>query len=239
MNNLFENFRHFLSEEEIEEADRASKKGVKLQRVPEKMNKYLSDDNEPKFFMQFSYINKLGINPRSDWKTPLGIYSYPITTNLLSQFKKGRLPFAQDRKFIIVFSIRPGTKIYNTSPDTLEGKDEAGIPEEEYENLLIKIFSKEMAQKVGNSSFHRSFEEGLNQRRAASSSSDRRFRGPGLLKDPDTYTREDLIAAIEYSAVYDEATSEAKSQTHIVVEDLENLIQPFFNIFQCFLTTST
>lgn len=55
------------------------------------------------YFIQFSNIEKLGINPRSEFNTPLGIYAYPLTKRIYIQFRQDNIPFASDRKYIILF----------------------------------------------------------------------------------------------------------------------------------------
>lgn len=74
--------------------------------VMEILSKYKNDD---KVFIHFSDIPKLGINPMSDFNTPLGIYSYPLkkawtkyslyNTNELVH----NLPYASNRKHVVVF----------------------------------------------------------------------------------------------------------------------------------------
>lgn len=40
--------------------------------------KYYKSKNPEDYFISFTAIDKLGINPRSDYKTPIGIYTYPV-----------------------------------------------------------------------------------------------------------------------------------------------------------------
>lgn len=57
---------------------------LSLSYVDRKGNKYNSNDilikfiNEDNYFVTFTETNKVGINPRTKYNTPLGIYSYPI-----------------------------------------------------------------------------------------------------------------------------------------------------------------
>lgn len=59
--------------------------------------------DEPWIFVHFSDLNKLGLNPRSKFNTPLGIYGYPLTKRIYKQLKEDRIPFASDRKFMHVY----------------------------------------------------------------------------------------------------------------------------------------
>jgi len=91
--------------------------------------------------MQFSNVNKLGINPKSGYRTPLGIYSYPITDRLYRQFINGKLPFAQDRKYIIVFKPREDKNIVVS----LGKRNNGGLDDKAYAEAIENLLSKELA----------------------------------------------------------------------------------------------
>jgi hypothetical protein len=66
---------------------------------------YKYDDNA---YIHFSDLNKLGMNPLSDFQTPYGIFAYPLKeiwkeydVDKLKTFKK--VPFASNRKYIHLF----------------------------------------------------------------------------------------------------------------------------------------
>ena len=129
-------WREFLKEEELEEKTRAEKEGVPLPSTSEALEKYVADDfKAPEYFMQFSDINKLGINPSSKYNTPLGIYSYPITKQIFRLFTKGKLPFAQDRKYIIVFKPKEDKNVIIS----LGKKNNGGIDDETYKAALDNL----------------------------------------------------------------------------------------------------
>lgn len=50
-------------------------------------------------------INKIGINPQSQYNTPIGIYSYPLTQEYYEKLVKNKLPFAGNQRYINLFSI--------------------------------------------------------------------------------------------------------------------------------------
>ena len=144
---LFESWRRYLEEQDLEEVTRASKEGVALPSTVEEIEKYIADDqSKPKYFMQFSDINKLGINPQSEFKTPLGVYSYPITQPIYDRFKRGQLGFATERKYIIIFKVRDGKNIIYTDY-------KGGIDDKEYKNYLIKLLSEIEAKRLTISGF--------------------------------------------------------------------------------------
>jgi hypothetical protein len=51
-------------------------------------------------YVTFTKVDKLGINPRSDYNTPLGIYAYPIKYVI---DEEGDVPFAGNNPYIQVF----------------------------------------------------------------------------------------------------------------------------------------
>lgn len=59
-------------------------------------------------FVSFTDIEKLGINPKSKYKTPLGIYSYParyVVETVRSKFEDMTdLPFAGDKPYVNLFT---------------------------------------------------------------------------------------------------------------------------------------
>lgn len=145
---LLENFR-----KHIEEATRASKEKVTLPSATEILEGYISDSDVPRYFMQFSDTNKLGINPKSKYNTPLGIYSYPITKEMIEKFKIGKLPFAQKRKNIIIFKARnPNRIIVNRGPG-----NKGGLEDDKFFTLALKLFSEEGVSATSNITLYREF----------------------------------------------------------------------------------
>ena len=75
----------------------------------EQLKPYFDDENA---YISFTSVDKLGINPRSKFNTPLGIYSYPLkeikefyddTNNDWDKTEKINVPFAGDRDYIWLF----------------------------------------------------------------------------------------------------------------------------------------
>ena len=142
MSKFQDNWNSFLDESRIDEKTRAEKEGVKLPSTAEQLKKYVAKDfTDPEYYMQFSNVNKLGINPKSGYRTPLGIYSYPITDRLYRQFVAGKLPFAQDRKYIIVFKPREDKNIVVS----LGKRNNGGLDDKAYAEAIENLLSKELA----------------------------------------------------------------------------------------------
>lgn len=61
-------------------------------------------------FASFTSLEKLGINPKTPYDTPLGIYAYPLTyvqKQIGDDYHPGdRLPFAGDAEYVNLFSVK-------------------------------------------------------------------------------------------------------------------------------------
>ena len=66
------------------------------------------------FYISYTAIDKIGVNPRSSYNTPVGIYSYPLTDDILTGIIDGGLskgvPFAGDSPYIHLFSAKDPSK---------------------------------------------------------------------------------------------------------------------------------
>lgn len=56
----------------------------------------------PNYFVTFTELPKVGINPRSKYQTPLGIYTYPIVPQIIRAHTDKTLPFAGEENYISV-----------------------------------------------------------------------------------------------------------------------------------------
>lgn len=63
--------------------------------------------NKPNMFVTFTQLPKVGINPQSNYNTPIGVYSYPLEYILERAYQKGTIfgaaPFASDAKYVHLF----------------------------------------------------------------------------------------------------------------------------------------
>ena len=69
------------------------------------------------FFVSFSDIPKLGINPKTDYNTPAGIYSYPLR-QMWPAIKANTIPYAGERQYALVFQPRNFIGIVNVNTYT-------------------------------------------------------------------------------------------------------------------------
>jgi hypothetical protein len=63
--------------------------------------KYVNDSN---IFVTFTIVNKIGINPKSDFQTPLAIYTFPLKEAWQQYQSLDRFPFVTGRPYIWVIS---------------------------------------------------------------------------------------------------------------------------------------
>lgn len=75
----------------------------------DELEKFVSSDDNPKYFFHLSDLERFGINVQSKFGTPFGIYAYPLTAEFLEMLKRGRLPFAGERKYVHIFSLNVAT----------------------------------------------------------------------------------------------------------------------------------
>lgn len=70
--------------------------------------------NDSNMFIQFSDINKLGVNPKTEFNTPAGIYAYPLK-QIWKDLVNNKIPFAGERKYVILFqAVNYITNRYNS-----------------------------------------------------------------------------------------------------------------------------
>jgi len=160
---LLENWKEFLTEENDELSEMATawkERGLagpyklesgEMGSTLEVLKQYVTPDNEkPTHFIHFGGVGhrdakigdldrgpqfKFGINPRSTYHTPTGIYAFPLSDEIFRQLENGDLPFAQDEPFILLFKPKETLPIIYTSED---------IPDDEYREYIEKLFSQEM-----------------------------------------------------------------------------------------------
>ena len=68
------------------------------------LSQYITSENNPEFFIHFGSVDRVGINPRSSYQTPNGVYCYPLTKQIFRDFVNENLPFAQDQPYIHIIS---------------------------------------------------------------------------------------------------------------------------------------
>jgi len=109
----------------------ATKRGVVLPSLLERLKPYavegLRNTALPTHFIHFSQIEKVGLKLKSEYNTPLGIYTYPLTHYTLGLLERGRLPFAADRQYLILLQAKSDANLLYSEPD---------VPAVEYQKLV-------------------------------------------------------------------------------------------------------
>jgi hypothetical protein len=95
----------------IIEMSRYKKETGKSSWGAEDLKKYLSDTSQDaKNFQQYAFtmtsINKVGVNPRSEYETPLGVYFYPLTNEMYDSLIDNNLPFASESENVSLVRLK-------------------------------------------------------------------------------------------------------------------------------------
>jgi hypothetical protein len=75
--------------------------GENLPRTPDLLKKYIDKkaQNNLPYFVHYSNLNILSLNPNNTYGTPLGIYAYPLISNVSENF-------ATERKYAHIFTLK-------------------------------------------------------------------------------------------------------------------------------------
>ncbi|OUW11046.1 MAG: hypothetical protein CBD26_03920 [Candidatus Pelagibacter sp. TMED166] len=123
----------------IVEKTRAEKEGVKLPSQLNRINSYLEEtsDGKPMFYMTFTQINKVGINPGSKYQTPNGIYSYPLTKQIYKLLAAGKLPFAQEQPYVSILE-----------PEDRGSLAHNDMGEQEYQEAVVNMYDGDASRVI-------------------------------------------------------------------------------------------
>jgi hypothetical protein len=186
----------------IIEKTRADKEGVKLRSQLSKIDSYVEEtsDGKPMFYMTFTKINKVGINPRSKYNTPNGIYAYPVTKKIYDQLVAGRLPFAQEQPYVSILE-----------PEDRGSLAHNDMSEEEYQQAVLSLYNGEASRIWLSAKKAFNFDITVDIRDASDMDVDAqpdKMLQAGSGSDPYTYS--DIKALVP---TYKEFTKEARKQT--------------------------
>jgi hypothetical protein len=89
---------------------------------------------EGKYLIHFSNLkDRVGINPRSGYGTPIGIYCYPLDQKFVELWKERKIPFAGDRSYMHILELNDGIN------EVIVSKSE--ISYSEYANKVIDFIT--------------------------------------------------------------------------------------------------
>lgn len=120
----------------------------------DKIKSYVRPVGQVEYFIHFTEVEgKLGINPMSDFNTPIGVYGYPLTPEIYDQFVNNRIPFASDRKFISIGKIdSKGREIISFGDDSPGNYSEKDLNEDVLKlySIFLKTYQKEKQEILGS-----------------------------------------------------------------------------------------
>ena len=146
---IIENWR-----KHINEATRADKEGVKLPSMVDVLRSYSQPENsKPEYFVTYTNINKVGINPQTVHSTtPIGIYAYALDDRLIKQIEFGNVPFASNANYVNIVKKQPDAVMLDISTSarlgmwtklfSMETVDRFGLQGTEFEEEIIRINKK-------------------------------------------------------------------------------------------------
>jgi hypothetical protein len=79
----------------------------------------------PRYYFSMHDVDRLGVNPNAEYETtPLGVYTYPLTTGYLGKLMGGTLPYAKDSKYVTFLeAVQPEKMLYLGDPVSQEEYD--------------------------------------------------------------------------------------------------------------------
>ena len=108
---------------------------LRIRQHPNK-DMIISAIGDPNFLVTFSDVNKVGINPKTKFNTPAGIYGWHFTQNTIDGAKKNKL-FASGRDYGHLMKIKDGAKVLWLGDD---GKTGAVPSREEVNSAIAKKY---------------------------------------------------------------------------------------------------
>ena len=115
--------------------------------INDAMATYLKTHKGKKCYISFTAIEKLGVNPRTKYNTPVGVYCYPLeyAIKLMGSEQSGAaLPFAGESPFANLFYVKSRdvidlAKIEDYEVDGLEDQLQPILPSSIYKNVKKHI----------------------------------------------------------------------------------------------------
>lgn len=108
---------------------------------------FIPNTNVQNAFVSFTSLEKLGINPSSEYYTPIGIYAYPLkyVYNEIGEKDTTWLPFAGEKPYANFFSLSDNATVLISTKFSLQMYDE-------YNDKLAAIFGDEEVNELVDAS---------------------------------------------------------------------------------------
>ena len=121
--------------------------------ILEKISPFLA--NPHGYYLHFSQVNKVGINPRSEWtRTPNGIYGWILekyADRIKSNGMTGTFPFGDNYPFLFILKENPSNKVFQISKYDLKTdgrRDIKLLNDPDAERMLEEIISGNMSSII-------------------------------------------------------------------------------------------
>jgi uncharacterized protein YjbI with pentapeptide repeats len=106
-------------------------------------------DEPPRYALHFGTVEKIGVNPRSQYSTPLAVCAYPLTEEIFQQFIEIDLPFAQeDANYLYLLKIEPGARVFYSTPDFFERGVGPNYLDDDLSNIDIDPFEDKLSPEA-------------------------------------------------------------------------------------------
>ena len=96
---------HNFVAEVLSEITRYEKETGKRYDVKAEIKKYVSKSHPAKYAFTMTDIPKVGINPRTSFNTPAGVYAYPLNQAYYNKLLASELPFANDKPYCNIMKL--------------------------------------------------------------------------------------------------------------------------------------
>jgi len=98
---LFENWREYLSEITRYEKETGKKSFGKFD-----ITRFVTNTEPVKYAFTMVSQEKVGLNPKTKYNTPAGVYFYPLNQEYYNNLVEDKLPFASDKPFVGVVKLK-------------------------------------------------------------------------------------------------------------------------------------
>lgn len=111
-----------ISESSLTEADTYTKKFGKRFPLYKEFEKHVDEkkDGICNYAFTMTSVEKVGINPRSKYETPAGIYFYPLTKKNYDNLLDWNLPFVSDAKYVSLVKLKKPSKWLDVTRESNE-----------------------------------------------------------------------------------------------------------------------
>lgn len=130
----------------LSEADTYTRKFGKRFELYKEFEKFadVKSNDICEYAFTMTSVAKVGLNPRSEYDTPTGIYFYPLTSENLSDLMDDTLPFAGDLEYVSLVKLKDTFKWLNVQSNDIKYRSHLNA-------RYLKMLSKSIDEIVSSS----------------------------------------------------------------------------------------